>query len=98
MPVITIVIAATVPVPVMIMIAPAVIAFPIPLIEAFSIVSRPHPMGASIRRASPVSIVPLVVVAYWIPVALYPDVLRSRAPGLYANDTRRRWRADPNAD
>jgi len=97
MTVITIVIAATVSVPVMIMIASATIAFPIPLVEASSIVSRPDPVRASIRRASPVSVVPLVVAAYWIPVALYPDVLRSRTSRLYANYTRGRRRTNPNA-
>jgi hypothetical protein len=70
MTVIPIIIAVTVSVPVMIMIAPATVAFPIPLIKSFSIVSRPDPARANIGRTSPVSVVPLVVVAYWIPVAL----------------------------
>jgi len=78
-----IVIAATVSVPVMIMTTPPAIAFSIPFIEAVSVVMRPYPMRTSVRRADPVSVVPLVVVTCWIPVALQPDVLGPRAAGLY---------------
>jgi hypothetical protein len=87
-----IIVTAMISVPVMIMIAPAMIAFPIPLIESFSVMAWSYPVRASIRRASPVPAVPLVVVARWIPIALHPKILGSRASGLYTNYPRG-WRA-----
>ena len=61
-----------VPVPVMIMITPTSVTFPRPRVEALAVMPRRHPMRTSVRRASPVSFVPSVMVTYRIPIALDP--------------------------
>ena len=90
------IIAVTVVVPAMIMRYNAVGAFPVAIEESFSIVARSHPDGAFIRRAGPVAVVPAVMAADRVPVAIDPNESRARR-GRPNHHARRRRRADPNA-
>jgi len=89
------IIAVTVVVPAMIMRYNAVGAFPVAIEESFSIVARSHPDGAFIRGTRPVAIVPPVMAAYGIPVAVDPGKAWARRCGANDNPGPRRG-ADSN--
>jgi len=89
-------IAVPVTVPTMIVVEPAAIAFPVAVKESISVMARPYPARVSIGRASPVSLMPNIAAAHWVPVAVHPIVIRSRRSWAYPNLARRRWR--PNSD
>ena len=65
----------TVAVPSVVMIEIAAIAIPAAFIVLISLITRFHPACAAVGRPSPVSLMPFVLVAYWIPVAVYPEVV-----------------------
>jgi len=70
-------IAITVSVPAMVVFPPPPITLPVALKVPLSIMARPDPACAWIGCAGPVSVVPLVMVADWIPVAFHPDKFRT---------------------
>lgn len=78
-------------VPLVVMFYAAMIAVPITGEELVAIMPRCHPMGARIGRSCPVSFVPLVVSGYGIPVAVYPEVIRSGCNRSDSHDARG-WR------
>jgi len=85
-------VAVAIPVPVMVVFPTPALAFPTTLVIALPIIPRRHPVRASIRGASPVCVMPLVVVPDRIPVAVNPKEIRPRASRNHANDARgRRW-------
>ena len=90
------VIAVTVSIPAVIVCHYAVGAFPVAVEKSFSIVAGSHPDGAFIRRAGPVAVVPAVMAADRVPVAIDPNESRARR-GRPNHHARRRRRADPNA-
>jgi len=79
--------------------APAV---PVPIADKIPIlvIVRPNPAGAHIRRHRPITRVPSVVPSLRIPIALYPNKLRSGTRRKH-RDHARRWRRsdlDSNGD
>ena len=96
-PLVAVVIAiVTIPVtiPMMIVLAATAIAFPIAFVEALAIMTGHHPHSTRIGRARPVSVMPPVMVAYRIPVAVHPNEPRSRSHRPDPYDSTRRWWAD----
>ncbi len=92
------VIPVSVPVPAVVMLNPPAISFPEALEELIALITRPHPAGSGIGRASPITFMPSVMLADWIPITLYPHKFGAWAwrPGV--DHTRRRGRADSNSD
>jgi hypothetical protein len=85
-------------VPMMIVLDAAALAVPVSMIEALSIVARRYPSSGCVCRTAPIAGMPLIVVPYGIPVAVYPDELRTWPRGENANDSRRRGWADSDSD
>ena len=85
-------------VPTVIVFKPAAISVPVAIIELLSIVMRCHPMGARIRRAGPIALVPPVMSTDRIPVSVDPNVIWAGTHGPRVNNPRRRWRTDSNAE
>ena len=76
----------------------AAVSIPVTVKVALSIVMRLHPVCAGVCRAGPVSLVPLVVAAHWIPVASNPGIAFARAARLNSDNAGRRRRADPHSN
>jgi hypothetical protein len=91
-------VAFAVTIGVMVVSDPAAIAIPVAVIEKRSIMTRLHPMCAGVRRAGPVSRVPLIAVAYRVPVAPYKGIAGAGTWRLNPNYTRPRRRADSHSD
>jgi hypothetical protein len=97
-----VVVAAAVPVvsfsvPAVIVLHMAAIPVPISCVELLAVVAGCDPVGALIGRPSPISFVPLVVVADWIPIAVHESIPRARTLGHNANDSRTWRRTDSDA-
>jgi hypothetical protein len=85
-------------VPAVIVLKPAAISIPVTLIKLLSVVARSDPPSASIGRPRPVAFMPLIAVADWIPIPVYPRILRAWTRWQNANHTgTRRW-ADSDAE
>ena len=80
-------IVAVAAVPAMVVGNLAVAATPVPFIEAPAIMTRFHPAGSCVCRPCPVAVVPLIVVAHWIPVAPYPGITFAGTSWLNSNYT-----------
>ena len=96
--VIAAVIAFMIVIPFMVMFEAAVIAVPIAVIEALSIVARADPTCTIIGRPAPIAFMPAIVARNGIPVAANPNKVGS---GLCGNDSDNSWfgwrkNADPN--
>ena len=76
----------------------AALAIPIAGVVVVPIMMRRHPSCTAVRRAAVVSLVPLVVVPYGIPVSTYPDIVSARTPGLHSDDAHRWRRADMDSN
>jgi hypothetical protein len=92
--VVAIVPAPAIAVPVVIVLEAPAVAFPVPLEESTAIMMRHDPARSRIWRPGPISVVPLVVMADRIPVALDPDVLGGGTRGQNADYTGWWRRAD----
>src|ERR1700722_13288399 len=73
-------------------------AFPIPVVEPFSIVARPDPPGALIRRATPIPFMPAIMAADGIPIAPNPGEFRGGLRRKYSPDARFGRPANPDTD
>jgi hypothetical protein len=62
--------------PGMVVVHTAVISIPETVEESLSVVTGCDPVGTSIGRSTPISVMPLVVVPDRRPVALHPHILR----------------------
>jgi len=83
---------------------PVVIVFDVPArsvpescIEHSTFMARSHPTCASIRRASPVTIMPAVTASIGIPITVHPEVTWSGGHRLNAHHARRRGRPNTNS-
>jgi hypothetical protein len=90
------VIAVMVVIPFVIVLYTAVRAFPVTVVEPFSIMARADPAGTLIRRAAPIAFMPTIVASGWIPVAPNPCKFRTGLCGNHRDDARLGWR--PNTD
>lgn len=85
-------------IPAMVMLDPAARASPIAINIQSAFMARSNPVGALIRRTSPIPIVPAVMAADRIPVALHPNIPRTGRDRADRDDSWR-WRgSDVNSD
>ena len=92
------VIAVMVVIPFVIVLDTAVRAFPITVVEPFSIVARADPAGALVRRTAPIAFMPTVVSPAGIPIASHPDEFGRRLCGDNGDDARFGWRTNTDPD
>jgi len=78
-------------VPMMIVFNSTAVSGPITHKILVALMTRRHPIGALIRRPSPVALMPSVMPSHWIPIALHPYKPFSWRRRLNINHTRR-WR------
>jgi hypothetical protein len=76
----------------------AMVAVPVTRIILPFTVMGCNPTRSSVNRAGPISVVPLVVVAYRVPVARDKRVAGARTSWLHPLDPQRRRRADSHSD
>jgi hypothetical protein len=90
-------IAIPIAVPSMIVIEPTAVAFPIAFEKLSSLIAGAYPSGAAIGGASPISVMPPVPPSNWIPIAVYPEIVRSRSSRPRMDDPRWRGWSNPHA-
>jgi hypothetical protein len=81
---------------VVIVVNTAAISFPVTCIVPFAVVMRSNPVSPLVGRSSPIALMPFVMVANRIPIALYPCELRSWP--FWYNHNRPDWRWRGNHD
>ena len=74
-----------------------VAALPVSRVISPAVMVGRYPDGAGIRRASPVSSMPLIVVAHRIPVTRYKRIPGTRASRLNSHDAHRRRRTNSDS-
>src|SRR5260370_29916299 len=92
------VIAGMVVIPFVIVLDTAVRTFPVTVVEPFSIMARADPSGALIRRAAPITLMPMIVSCGGIPVAANPCKFRTGLGGKHGDDAWLRWRGHTDAN
>jgi len=96
--VIVAIVAIVVAVPTVIVFYAAVLSFPVTVVVPPAFVTRAYPSGAHIRRAGPVTGMPLVVASHGIPITLNPDKVGTGDRRPHGHDTGRRRRTDLDSD
>jgi hypothetical protein len=86
--------------PGMIAVYAAVFSIPVAIKESLSIVARPNPAGSYVWRPGPKAFMPFVAGSDWVPVTLYPHVVRTGTGRPERNDagSGRRANSDSNGD
>src|SRR5215475_9540705 len=84
----------TVAIPVMVMLEAAVGTVPVSDEELSAFVTRTNPVSSHVGWARPISVVPNVATIHWIPVAIDPDIIRSRLHRMHTHYARRRRRTN----
>src|SRR5260370_42084213 len=79
------VIAGMVVIPFVIVLDTAVRTFPVTVVEPFSIMARADPSGALIRRAAPITLMPMIVSCGGVPVAANPFKFRNGVCGEHGD-------------
>jgi hypothetical protein len=92
-----VVIPVAIMIPVVIVLDTAAVSFPIASIVLAALIARRHPVRAVIRRASPITVVPFVMVSYRIPVTIDPCIIRAWTRRNDADNRSRRRRADSDS-
>jgi hypothetical protein len=87
-------VAISIAIPVMIVFNTTAVSFPIPRIESFAVMSRCDPASTLVWWSSPVTLMPLVVLSYGIPITLYPHAFRTWPYRHHYNCAGRRWCSD----
>ena len=97
---ITIMVAVTIAIPFVPVFKAASISFPITVIESLTVMARPDPPSALIRRPGPITPMPSVTPAHGIPITFNPYEFRSRTWGKNVNHARsgRRTNSDTDRD
>src|SRR5215475_3249515 len=54
-------------------------SLPVSTVIAASFITRDDPDCACVRRTSPIALMPVIMAAYWIPIAIHPGVFGHRA-------------------
>jgi hypothetical protein len=91
-------IAVVIAIPLVVVFHAAVGPVPVARKIELSVMTRRDPGCALIRRSAPVSLMPLVVAANRIPVAIHKGITRTRTYRLNANDPRLGRRSDSDSD
>src|SRR5215471_6187609 len=73
-------------------------AIPVAGVVAATIMARRDPVSAHVRRTAPVAFVPAVMAGNRIPITAHPNIIGGGLHRCYDNGTRRRRRADLNAN
>ena len=76
----------------------AVVILPIALVIHLAVVPGSHPDGASIRRTSPVAVMPQPTLSVSVPIPVYKYVAISRAPRGHSHHPGRGRCSNPNSD
>src|ERR1051325_10743784 len=95
---IVIAIVVLVAIPAVVMANLAVFSIPVAFIIPLSIMTGFHPMRARVCRTSPVSVVPLIMVAHRVPITGDPGIAGAGTARLNPDHPRRRRRADSHSD
>jgi hypothetical protein len=85
-------------VPAVIVLDLAALTFPIAVVVSVSIVAWRHPTCRWISRATPISFMPRVTAIHWIPIAVHPDIIRTRGYRANTNHAGRGRRANPDSE
>jgi hypothetical protein len=89
-------IPVVVAVPTVIVFEPAAISFPVTRIKLLSVMVRSDPPSACIGRPRPIALMPPIVMAGWIPIAVYPREFRAWTWRHNPDRTGTRGRANPD--
>jgi len=87
-----------VPIPAMVVVKAAPVAFPVALKELAPVIARSDPTGPAVGWTGPISVMPAVTAACWIPIAVHPKVLWPRRPRTGMNHPRGRRRPNSYAN
>jgi hypothetical protein len=89
-------VAVVTTIPVMIVLAPSVASIPITRKIPLSVMVGPDPTRTFVWRPGPISLVPLIVMFYRIPIAVHPNEIRPWAGGHHGDHAR--WRRSADLD
>ena len=98
MSVVVVKISVTIMIPMMVVFNSAVLPGPVAGKVSLATIVRVNPIGSYIGGASPVAVMPFVMVFHRIPVAFHPYEIRPRLWWLNIHDTGWRWRSDLDSD
>jgi hypothetical protein len=70
-------VAIAIAIPAVVVLDPSVVAFPIAFKKRSTFVPWCYPARTGIRTPRPIAFMPLVAVAFWIPIAVYPEIIRT---------------------
>jgi hypothetical protein len=90
-------IAITLAVPAMVVLNPAALPLPIAVVIALSIMPWPNPVGSAISRTRPIPLMPSVMALDRVPIAVNPNIIRTRSYWPNSHYARRWWWANPNS-
>jgi hypothetical protein len=68
-------VAVVITIPAVVVPNPSVVAVPIAFKKHSTFIPRPDPVRTCVWGPRPVSFVPLVAVTFWIPIAIYPEII-----------------------
>jgi hypothetical protein len=91
-------IAVAVAVPMMVVVAAATVSIPVAFKKAFSVMTRPNPARAGIRRTGPISVMPPITIPGGILVSVYPPKIGAGTRREDADNSWRRRRANSYSD
>ena len=95
---VAIVISVAIAVPIVMVFKSATVALPVAFVELAAIVARANPAGPFVRRTSPVSLMPAIASARWVPVSIHPEKIRAWPGWPFTNDPGSRRRTDANSE
>jgi len=90
-------VASLVAVRMVIVVHPTAISVPVTSKELLPVVMRLNPARALVWGSSPIAGMPSVLLADWIPIAVYPDKIGTRSLRLNSNHARLRWRTNSDS-
>src|SRR6266550_359611 len=70
-------VAIAIAIPTVVMLDPSVVAIPITFKKPSTFIPRSRPVRTCVWRPRPIAFMPLVAVAFWIPIAVYPEIIRT---------------------
>ena len=76
----------------------ALISLPVTLVELTSVMTRCDPASAAVRRSSPVTVMPFVMVSHGIPITIDVHVAGAGTSRHNSNHTGGRWRANSDSN
>jgi hypothetical protein len=87
-------IAVAIAIPTMIVFEASARSFPVAVVISTAFMARCYPPGSLIGRATPISVMPSILMSDRIPVTVYPVITGTWGYGSDANHARRRWRTN----